>query len=69
MVDPSTSTDGFEPPPQDMQPDPVEPEFVTTSAADVESAGRSCLIIIVLATLAILLICFWIGIRATGGGQ
>ena len=68
MVDRSESSDGFASRSENVQPDSVEPEFVTTSAADVESAGRSCLIIIVLATLAILLVCFWLGIRATGGG-
>ncbi len=69
MVDPSESSDGFASRSEELQPDVGEPEFVTTSAADVESAGRSCLIIIVLAMLAILLVCLWIGIRATGGGQ
>jgi len=42
-------------------------ETVLTTAADVESAGRSCMAIVVLAALILLLLCVWIGYRSTGG--
>jgi hypothetical protein len=44
-------------------------DAVLTTAADVESAGRSCMVILVLAVVILLLLCVWIGYRATGGGQ
>lgn len=44
-------------------------DTVLTTAADVESAGRSCMAILVLAVVILLLVCVWIGFRATGGGQ
>lgn len=54
---------------EDRQPHSDELEQMTTSAAEVDSAGRSCLIILVLATIALLLLCLWIGVRSTGAGQ
>jgi hypothetical protein len=43
-------------------------EAVLTTAADVESAGRSCLAIVVLATVILALLLLWIVVRSTAGG-
>ncbi len=53
----------------DGSQDSAGTEQLLTSAADVESAGRSCLIILILGAIALLLICLWIGLRSTGAGQ
>jgi hypothetical protein len=42
---------------------------VLSSPADIESAGRSCMAILVLAAIIFLLLCVWIGLRSTGAGQ
>ena len=44
-------------------------DTVLTTAADVESAGRSCMAILVLGVVILLLLCVWIAFRATGVGQ
>ena len=44
-------------------------DTVLTTTADVESAGRSCMAILILAVVILLLLCVWIGIRSTGAGQ
>jgi hypothetical protein len=44
-------------------------ELLLSSPADIASAGRSCTAILVLAALIVLLLCVWIGLRATGAGQ
>lgn len=44
-------------------------DTVLTTTADVESAGRSCMAILVLAVVILLLLCVWIGLRSTGAGQ
>ena len=46
-----------------------ETDTVLTTAADVESAGRSCMAILVLGLVILLVLCVWIGLRATGVGQ
>ena len=64
-------------PPRDGVPDGradngtegFETDTVLTTAADVESAGRSCMAILVLGLIILLLLCVWIGFRATGVGQ
>ena len=43
-------------------------DTVLTTAADVESAGRSCMAILVIAAVILLLLCVWIGFRTTGAG-
>ena len=48
--------------------DPAEFETVLTTAADVESAGRSCLAIVVLAVIILALLLLWIVVRSTAGG-
>lgn len=42
-------------------------ETVLTTPADVESAGRSCMAIVVLGAIILLLLCVWIGYRSLGG--
>jgi cobalamin biosynthesis Mg chelatase CobN len=49
--------------------DDLERDLLSSSPADVESAGRSCMAILVLAALIFLLLCVWIGLRSTGAGQ
>jgi hypothetical protein len=49
--------------------DELEAEWVLSSPADIESAGRSCMAILVLAAIIFLLLCVWIGLRSTGMGQ
>lgn len=43
-------------------------DSVLSSPADIASAGRSCTAIIVLAAVILLMLCVWIGLRATGAG-
>jgi hypothetical protein len=49
--------------------DDLDPDAVLSSPADIESAGRSCMAILVLAVVILLLLCVWIGLRSTGAGQ
>jgi cobalamin biosynthesis Mg chelatase CobN len=49
--------------------DDLDDESVLSSPADIESAGRSCMAILVLAAVILLLLCVWIGLRSTGAGQ
>ncbi len=49
--------------------DDFDDDVVLSSPADIESAGRSCMAILVLAALILLLLCIWIGLRSTGAGQ
>lgn len=44
-----------------------ELESVPVSAADVDSAGRSCLAILVLAVVIVMLLFLWIIYRSTSG--
>ena len=52
----------------DNRAEDFEIDTVQTTAADVESAGRSCMAILVLAAVILLLLCVWIGLRTTGFG-
>jgi len=49
--------------------DDLEADSVLSSPADIESAGRSCMAILVLAVVILLLLCVWIGFRSSGAGQ
>ena len=49
--------------------DDLDADSVLSSPADIESAGRSCMAILVLAAVILLLLCVWIGLRSTGAGQ
>ncbi|MBW3631894.1 MAG: hypothetical protein KY456_02580 [Chloroflexi bacterium] len=53
----------------DNDAEDFETDTVLTTAADVESAGRSCMAILVLGLVILLVLCVWIGFRATGVGQ
>jgi CHASE3 domain sensor protein len=50
-----------------IREDEIDPELATTSAADVESAGRSCLVILVLAIVILILLIAWVIFGITGG--
>jgi hypothetical protein len=50
-------------------PDELDADPVLSSPADIESAGRSCMAILVIAAIIFLLLCVWIGLRSTGAGQ
>ena len=59
-------------PPDDLDgatADELDADPVLSSPADIESAGRSCMAILVLAAIIFLLLCVWIGLRSTGAGQ
>ena len=47
----------------------AETDTVLTTAADVESAGRSCMAILILAVIILLLLCGWLAFRTVGVGQ
>jgi hypothetical protein len=49
--------------------DELDADWVLSSPADIESAGRSCMAILVLAAIIFLLLCVWLGLRSTGVGQ
>ena len=65
--------DGAVDPPPGEQDDAnagdLDTDSVFSSPADIESAGRSCMAILVLAALIFLLLCVWLGLRSTGVGQ
>jgi cobalamin biosynthesis Mg chelatase CobN len=50
-------------------PDDLDADSLLSSPADIESAGRSCMAILVLAAVIILILLVWIGLRSTGAGQ
>jgi hypothetical protein len=50
-------------------PNELDADPVLSSPADIESAGRSCMAILVIAAIIFLLLCVWIGLRSTGAGQ
>jgi hypothetical protein len=54
--------------PGGAQADDLDPESLPSSPADIESAGRSCMAILVLAAVILLLLCVWLGLRSTGVG-
>jgi hypothetical protein len=56
-------------PPGSLDPDDIAGETVATSAADVASAGRSCMAILVLGVIIVLLVCVWLAYRSVGGAQ
>ena len=69
-MDARNPTDGRRPDdPDEATDDYREADPGLSSPADVESAGRSCMAILVLATIILLLLCVWIGLRSTGVGQ
>jgi hypothetical protein len=49
--------------------DELDADWVLSSPADIESAGRSCMAILVLAAIIFLLLCVWLVLRSTGVGQ
>jgi hypothetical protein len=51
---------------EDDRDDVLEPTL--TTAADVESAGRSCMAILVLLALILLIVVIWLVFRTIGGG-
>jgi hypothetical protein len=59
------------PPPRDSQGSPSEvldTETVPTTAADVESSGRSCMAIIIILGLIVLILALWLALRSFGVG-
>jgi predicted RND superfamily exporter protein len=53
---------------KDPSADATDLETVTTTAADVESAGRSCLAILGLILVIVVILLLWIVFRSTRGG-
>jgi len=49
--------------------DDLDADLVLSSPADIESAGRSCMAILVLVVVILLLLCVWVGLRSIGVGQ
>jgi hypothetical protein len=47
----------------------LDADGMLSSPADIESAGRSCMAILVLAAIIFLLLCVWIGLLSTGVGR
>jgi hypothetical protein len=50
-------------------PDEIEFETVRTTPADIESAGRSCMAIIILAAVILLVLVVGIAVRIVATGQ
>jgi cobalamin biosynthesis Mg chelatase CobN len=66
-MDARDATDGRKPNDRDgATADELEADSVLSSPADIESAGRSCMAILVIAAIIFLLLCVWIGLRSTG---
>ena len=55
--------------PDEANADEFDADSVLSSPADIESAGRSCMAILVLAAIIIILLCVWIVLRSTGAGR
>jgi hypothetical protein len=55
--------------PDEATGDDLDADSVLSSPADIESAGRSCMAILVLAVVILLILCVWVGLRSTGVGQ
>jgi hypothetical protein len=53
----------------DAPADDLDADALLSSPADIASAGRSCMAILVLAAVIFLLLCVWIGFRSSGAGQ
>ena len=53
----------------DTTADDLDADALLSSPADIESAGRSCMAILVLAAVILLLLCVWIGCRSSGAGK
>lgn len=53
----------------DHLPGADEERLPATTAADVESAGRSCMAILLMSAVIALVILGWIVFRSFGGGQ
>ena len=69
-MDARDATDGRAPDDGDgVRTDELDADGMLSSPADIESAGRSCMAILVLAAIIFLLLCVWIGLRSTGAGQ
>ena len=69
-MDARDATDGRTPNDRDAATaDELEADPVLSTPADIESAGRSCMAILVIAAIIFLLLCVWIGLRSTGAGQ
>ncbi len=69
-MDERDPTDGRAPDaPYQATEDNLDADSVLSSPADIESAGRSCMAILVLAAVIFLLLCVWIGLRSTGASQ
>jgi hypothetical protein len=49
--------------------DDLDSDAALSSPADIESAGRSCMAILVIAAVILLLLCVWIGFGSSGAGQ
>ena len=49
--------------------DDLDADSVLSSPADIESAGRSCMAILVLVVVILLLLCVWVSLRSIGVGQ
>jgi cobalamin biosynthesis Mg chelatase CobN len=47
----------------------AEIETVPTTAADVESAGRSCMAIVIILALIVLVLLLWLTLRSIGVGS
>jgi cobalamin biosynthesis Mg chelatase CobN len=47
-------------------PEVTDLETVPTTAADVESAGRSCMAIVVILGLIVLVLALWLALRSIG---
>ena len=50
-------------------PEVADLESVPTTAADVESAGRSCMAIVVILGLIVLVLALWLALRSVGFGS
>ena len=69
-MDARDASDGRSPDDRDATAvDELDADGMLSSPADIESAGRSCMAILVLAAIIFLLLCVWIGLRSTGVGQ
>jgi cobalamin biosynthesis Mg chelatase CobN len=54
---------------EESHADDLDADAALSSPADIESAGRSCMAILVIAAVILLLLCVWIGFGSSGAGQ
>jgi cobalamin biosynthesis Mg chelatase CobN len=66
MPEPSRDNDDLLNGDKELFASDAEPDWMVSSAADVESAGRSCMVILALLAVIVALLLVWVILTSTG---